>query len=107
MAVSAIPVAPGLTSAARYRTSGLKVLAKNLLLHHEHGREFLRLACDDHILTVPRFPTNTPGQGGLSFNADLAIKELAQTRSLSFELGLNPLALLALLAELVRDIESS
>ena len=107
MAVSAIPVAPGLASAARYRISGLKVLAKNLLLHHEHGREFFVSRALIISSRSPDFRPTPQDKGGLSFNADLAIKELAQTRSLSFELRINPLALLALLAELVRDIESS
>ena len=106
MTASAIPVLTGVASTTRSRTSGLKVLAQNILLHHEHGREFLDSQRPHVSSFIPNIISQHPGGGGLSFDADLAIKELAQTRSLSFELRLDLLALLALLVELIRNIES-
>jgi hypothetical protein len=107
MTGSAIPGLPGLASPIKCKTSGLKVLAQNLLRHHEHGRE-----CHGSRRTSFSSPfsmslANTTECGSSTFCTDLTVKERSQTCGLALELRLEPLALLALLIELVGDIESS
>jgi len=111
--MSAPPVLPsrhstGLTSPDGYRTSGLKVLAQNHLLHHEHGREFylFRHVYDTLDSSIQKANTKTRFSSNFLFYTDLAVNEFAQTRSLLFQILLYSFSFFSLLVKLVSDIQS-